>query len=73
MHGEQAVEAVKCVTKQYDIILMDLHMPVMNGFQAGKTLRNLHAKGVINLQQTKLIALSAITKAQYYNQVRGND
>ena len=49
MHGEQAVEAVKCVTKQYDIILMDLHMPVMNGFQAAKTLRTLHAKGVINL------------------------
>ena len=49
MHGEQAVETVKCMTKQNDIILMDLNMPVMNGFEAAKALRTLEAEGVINL------------------------
>ena len=49
MHGEQAVEAVKCTTKQYDIILMDLNMPVMNGFEAAKAIRALEAQGSINL------------------------
>ncbi|MEQ8470289.1 MAG: ATP-binding protein [Marinoscillum sp.] len=37
-NGEIAVKA--CETNTYDLILMDLHMPVMDGFQAAETIRN---------------------------------
>jgi CheY-like chemotaxis protein len=37
-NGRVAVEMLK--EKEYDIILMDLHMPVMNGFEATEYIRN---------------------------------
>ena len=36
-NGEEAVEKLR--HKSYDIILMDLHMPVMNGFEATEYIR----------------------------------
>lgn len=36
-NGEVAVNA--CSEKTYDVILMDLHMPIMDGFTAAKTIR----------------------------------
>ncbi len=37
-NGIEAVEMAK--TNQYDIILMDIHMPLLNGFEATERLRN---------------------------------
>ncbi|MFE3868846.1 ATP-binding protein [Flavobacterium sp. LS2P90] len=37
-NGQIAIEKLK--TKKYDIILMDLQMPVMNGFEATEYIRN---------------------------------
>jgi PAS domain S-box-containing protein len=50
-NGQIAVE--KLETNSYDIILMDLQMPIMNGFEATKHIRN-----TLNLQ-TPIIALTA--------------
>ncbi len=36
-NGKIAIEKIK--TKQYDLVLMDLHMPEMNGFEATKHIR----------------------------------
>ena len=38
-NGEEAVEM--CKNKQYDIVLMDCHMPVIDGFNATRMLRDI--------------------------------
>ena len=34
----------------YDLILMDLHMPILDGFKAARRLRQLEALGKLNLR-----------------------
>ncbi|PTP50609.1 response regulator [Vibrio splendidus] len=50
--GQQALE--KAGENQYDIILMDIQMPVMDGFEATKSIRKLNG-----YSKTPIIALSA--------------
>ncbi|MEQ8240224.1 MAG: ATP-binding protein [Cyclobacteriaceae bacterium] len=38
MNGQEAID--KCIEVEYDLILMDLHMPIMDGFNAAKHIRN---------------------------------
>lgn len=51
--GQQAVELFK--TLQPDIILMDIQMPIMNGYEATKAIRELES----NNKKTPIIALTA--------------
>lgn len=37
-HGEEAIE--KIVENDYDLVLMDIQMPVMNGYEASAAIRN---------------------------------
>lgn len=54
-NGKLAVEAVNL--KKYDIILMDIHMPEMNGYEATKIIKSTH-----NLNsKTPVLALTADT------------
>lgn len=53
-NGLEAVEMVEHSTEPFDLILMDLQMPVMDGFTATKRIRELY-----DANQLPIIALSA--------------
>jgi CheY-like chemotaxis protein len=41
---------------------MDLHMPVLNGEQAARRMREMETSGMLDMTGTKIIALSAINE-----------
>lgn len=51
--GKNAIEAFK--TKKYDLILMDCQMPIMDGYEATKTIRELEGMA----SHTPIIAMTA--------------
>jgi CheY-like chemotaxis protein len=53
LNGQQAIDAAK--RKRYDIIFMDIQMPVMNGLVATQAIRNAAGPN----QHTPVIALTA--------------
>ena len=53
--GEEALQ--KAAREQYDLILMDCHMPGMDGFEAARRIRQLPAPG----NRVPIIALTAAT------------
>ena len=53
-NGEQAVQA--CRRTQYACVLMDVHMPVMNGFDATAAIRAMEAQSE---RSTPIIAMTA--------------
>ncbi len=55
-HGAIAVEKVKAT--YYDVILMDMHMPVMDGYSATKAIRSWEHEH--DLPATPIIALTAL-------------
>lgn len=45
----------------FDFAFLDLHMPVLDGFQTIEKLRDLQRTHKIDLKSTKIIAHSALT------------
>ena len=54
-NGQQAVDLA--AVKKFDIILMDISMPVMDGFEATRTIRNMEADA--GLTPVAIVALTA--------------
>ena len=52
--GKEALDMVK--TGVFDVVLMDIHMPVMDGFEASRQIRELPD---VNISKIKIIALTA--------------
>jgi CheY-like chemotaxis protein len=55
-HGGVAVEQFK--QRQYDVILMDMNMPVMDGYEATRAIRAWEQEQ--DLPKTQIIALTAL-------------
>lgn len=53
-NGQEAIDIIKAAKEPFDIILMDMQMPVMDGLSATKLIRKLKA-----CKETPIIALSA--------------
>lgn len=60
-NGHEVIE--KCTKEQYDVILMDIEMPVMDGYQATRKLRQLGYK-------MPILALTAHAMAEERNKTR---
>jgi signal transduction histidine kinase/CheY-like chemotaxis protein len=65
-NGEEAVEMAK--SDDFDIILMDLQMPVMNGFDAAAEIRRLPD---VKKANTPIIALTAAAMTDINDQILG--
>lgn len=64
--AENGLEAIALAEKhKFDLILMDIHMPVLNGFDASKKIREL---GIL----TPIIALTASDKNEIINEMAIN-
>ncbi|MCP4107099.1 MAG: response regulator [Desulfobacteraceae bacterium] len=58
-NGEQGVR--KCKEKSYDLIFMDAHMPLMDGFEATKAIRDYEKIETVNSQPgTPIVAMTAL-------------
>ncbi len=69
LHGSQAIEIVNSYCKdggkQFDFILLDINMPIMNGYQCAKELRRKELLKEVSFQNTTIIALSAIAETKF--------
>jgi signal transduction histidine kinase/CheY-like chemotaxis protein/ligand-binding sensor domain-containing protein len=65
--AENGLIAVEKVTQQpFDLILMDLQMPEMDGYQAASAIRHLGVEALISIP---IIALTAAPKAEVYENI----
>lgn len=60
-NGQQAIEEFK--TKKFDIIFMDMNMPVMDGVSATKAIRDIEIEN--NYSRTPIIMLTASAGEEY--------
>ncbi|MCG8610157.1 MAG: ATP-binding protein [Pseudomonadales bacterium] len=62
-NGKQAISLVR--KNRYDIILMDLHMPILDGFTAVEMIRHWHA-----CHELPIIALSASVTEEFQSRAK---
>jgi len=63
-NGQLALD--KLITEEYDLILMDLHMPVMDGIEATKIIRNSDNK---KIRDIPIVALTAAIMSENHDKI----
>ena len=66
-NGAEAVDMIKA-NQSYDVVLMDIHMPVMGGLEATRVLRGIQES---YFQQLPIIALTASMLNNQMNEIGG--
>lgn len=59
-NGQQAVDIMKANSEQFDLIFMDLNMPILNGYQASSQIKELMREGKTG--KCPILAISAYSK-----------
>lgn len=63
-NGQLALEALK--KEQFDMILMDLHMPVLDGIEATRIIRNSNDENIRNIP---IVALTAAIMSESHDKI----
>ncbi|PYH93400.1 sensor histidine kinase/response regulator [Aspergillus ellipticus CBS 707.79] len=63
-NGKIAVDAVEKMQHGYDIIFMDMSMPVMNGFEATRAIRAIEKERGEDYQPALIIALTGLSSSR---------
>ncbi|GKZ36226.1 hypothetical protein AbraIFM66950_007223 [Aspergillus brasiliensis] len=63
-NGKLAVDAVERAQQGYDIIFMDMSMPVMNGFEATRAIRALEKERGATCKPAVIIALTGLSSSR---------
>jgi PAS domain S-box-containing protein len=63
-HGREAIE--KILTKEFDLVLMDLQMPMMNGYEATELIRSMEDK---YFKRVPIIAMTASAMGEMRDRV----
>ena len=68
-HAEDGEIALELINKNnYDIVLMDLHMPVMDGIKATEKIR---ASNVNEIKNMPIVALTAAIMSEHQDKIEG--
>lgn len=71
LNGQFAIELFLTAIKEkrpYNVAFVDIHMPVLDGFETMNTLDKMVSQGAVtlaNFKSTSFIALSAVSQQQF--------
>lgn len=65
-NGQEAVDTISATDEPFDLVLMDLQMPVMNGYEATKSLRILYSDA-----ELPIVAMTADAMTGVRERARG--
>ncbi|TID20341.1 phosphorelay sensor kinase [Venturia nashicola] len=70
-HGAEALEMLETLSKEIDVILMDTQMPVMDGLECTRRIRQLEEKGGAT-KRTPIIAVTANARKEQVEEASEN-